>query len=258
MQLYLAASPDRLAEARRYAVGTAHAAYRIGEASHLTALPLPTRLQGGLMLLSDREAPPVQEPEVLCRDILQTCRDRRYGGVVLDFEAPPVADRTRLVRQLDDLLPRRQLQLFVPERWAACTRQAAVVVCTALSGGSLRLRLQEVVDRFAPRCVVLDCQRLAMDFLLPTPNGEGAPLTMQELRRLQQGRSIYFSEDLCARYFTCSAGRHTRFVLFDDADTLRRKLQLAEELGISAAFFMLPEIEDLLDALFPRRDTPSG
>ena len=42
----------------------------------------------------------------------------------------------------------------------------------------------------------------------------------------------------------------THFVLFDDARTLRRKLELARQLGIRDALVMLPEVEDLLEPLF--------
>ena len=42
------------------------------------------------------------------------------------------------------------------------------------------------------------------------------------------------------------------FVLFDDAETLRRKIRLGRSLGCAAAFLMFPEVEDLLPSLFPR------
>ena len=64
-------------------------------------------------------------------------------------------------------------------------------------------------------------------------------------------RAVFFSEALCARYFTYRIGSETHFVLFDDAGTLRRKAELAATLGIENAFFMLPEVSDLLDELFP-------
>ena len=49
-----------------------------------------------------------------------------------------------------------------------------------------------------------------------------------------------------ANYFTYSAERGTRFVLFDDEETLRQKVSLAQRLGIPSAFVMYPEIADLL------------
>ena len=250
MPLYLATAPDRLDQARPYTAYLAHAAYCIGENDRLTAPALPQQLRGGLMMLSDREAPAVRQPETLCRQVLRECACRGYTGVVLDFESAPTADRVRLARQLGGLLRRQGKALFLPEDWGTYVENASVLICTALSGGSLRSRLEQAQARFAPRPVALDCQRLAMDFLLPSPNGEGAALTRRQLRQLRQGRTVYFSEDLCARYFTYRTAHHTHFVLFDDADTIRRKLHTASELGIDTALVMLPEVDDLLDDLF--------
>ena len=56
-----------------------------------------------------------------------------------------------------------------------------------------------------------------------------------------------YSDALCARYFTLTRQGQTHFVLFDDARTLRRKLELARQLGIRDALVMLPEVEDLPD-----------
>ena len=252
MPLYLAAAPDRLAQVRSYAVSVAHAAYRIDPNGRLASLPLPQQLRGGLMMLSDRDCPDTFRPETLVRDILQECQRRGYGGAVLDFDGTPAAHTVRLLRQLEDGLGRQRRRLFVPERWGAYARQATVLICSALSGGTLRQRLEQAAVRFAPRPLALDCQRLMMDFLLPSPNGEGAPLAPDQLAQLRQGRTVYFSEDLCARYFTYRARTHTHFVLFDDADTLHRKLVLARELGIHDAFFMLPEVDDLLGELLDR------
>ena len=40
------------------------------------------------------------------------------------------------------------------------------------------------------------------------------------------------------------SGAH--FVLFDDAGSIRKKLRLAEALGIERALFFYPEVSDLL------------
>ena len=61
--------------------------------------------------------------------------------------------------------------------------------------------------------------------------------------------SVYFSRELMAKYFTYSAGSGTHFVLFDDAETLRQKVKLAQNLGIQTAFLMFPEISDLVPEL---------
>ena len=66
--------------------------------------------------------------------------------------------------------------------------------------------------------------------------------------RQKHHSSVYFSRELMANYFTYSAERGTHFVLFDDEETLRQKVSLAQRLGIPSAFVMYPEIADLLQA----------
>ena len=118
---------------------------------------------------------------------------------------------------------------------------------SALAGGSLSRRLEEAAERFGRERVTLAVQRVAEDFFLPSPTGSGVPLSRRELEeKLEQLHpSVFFSHELCARYFTYmsrESGAH--FVLFDDRDTLRKKLEVAQELGITSAVAALPEVLD--------------
>ena len=90
-----------------------------------------------------------------------------------------------------------------------------------------------------------------MDFVLPCRSGEGTPLTPEELsaRRERCGAAVFFSEELCANYFSYTAQGRAHFVLFDTAETLRCKLRLGRERGIETAFLMYPEVSDLLPEL---------
>ena len=129
-----------------------------------------------------------------------------------------------------------------------------MLICTALSGGNLRQRLEECARRFGRERLALDLQRLRMSFPLPCPTGEGAVLTGGELEEMMRQPSVFYSGDLCAKYFTFTEAEEGRFVLFDDGDTLRRKIRLGQEMGIGAGFLMYPEAEDLLPELFDRRN----
>ena len=64
---------------------------------------------------------------------------------------------------------------------------------------------------------------------------------------------MFFSPELCARYFTYGQGGMTHFVLFDDADTLRRKIGLGTELGIAAGMLSLPEAAEALPGLLGKK-----
>ena len=151
-----------------------------------------------------------------------------------------------LTEALAQPLHRSGIALWVHEKCAHTAPGARVLVCTALSGGDIENRLSACCRAFGPDRIVLDLQRLRMDFPLPCPTGEGIPLTDEQLAALQTGRQIFFSRELGARYFTYRRGGETRFVLLDDGDTLHRKIALGERLGIHRGLLTLPECADIL------------
>lgn len=247
MQLYLAAAPCYLPEARRWGLPIAHAAYRIDSGGRLAALALPPEVRGGLLLVTGTDCAAPPQPEALARDILRQCLQRDYSGVVLE----PVLTAAAMTA-LESLCRRYGRTLYVPERCGGQMPDARVVVSTALSGGTLRRRLEEVCRRFGPRRIALDLACVRADFSLPAPYGDGAALSVQQLAALRGQRPVFFSPELCARYFTYGEGGMTHFVLFDDADTLRRKMSLAAELGIGTGFLSLPESAEALPQLLGR------
>lgn len=255
MQIYLAVAPAQLREALTYTGQVAHVAYRVGPEGRLTRQNLLARTQGGLMALGDQDCGVIGDVQALCRDVWRECANRNFGGVLADFELPPSSGRAAFLEALSRVLSRNGKQLFVPEPYGHKVPQAQVLICTAISGGSLRQRLEEAMRAFGQRRVALDLQRLRMSFPLPCPSGEGDCLSGEALEALlsQNRPSLFYSGDLCAKYFTSNTRGESRFVLFDDADTLRRKIQLGRDLGLSAGFLMFPETADLLPALYGKK-----
>ena len=247
MQIFLTVTPQEYREAAGAGRSFAHQAYRIGEDSSLLRQQLLVQTQGGLLTIRDQDAPPVQDPDALTAAVLRECSRRQYTGVLLDFEAPLREDLAAFARRLAG----KCRTLYVPASYAQAAPEAVVLICTAISGGALAPYLREQFQTYRGR-IALDLQRLRMDFPLPARSGSGTPLSpgaFQELLR-RESPSVFFSPDLCARYFTYVQDGQAHFVLFDDADTLRRKLRLGASLGASAAFFMWPEIRDLTGELF--------
>ncbi len=253
MQIYLAASPEETREAAQYCRTLAHVAYRIGPDSTLLRQSVLLQSRGGLLSVSDWEAPVIEDPEALCAAVLRECGRRGYSGAVLDFEETPRPDRLAFAGRLGPALAGTRRTLYVPERYAAAAPEAVTLICTAVSGGSFSQRLQEAVSRAGSASrLALDVQRLCMDFRLPARSGEGEPLNTETFRRLMERENppVFFSQDLCARYFTYTQEGEAHFVLFDDAGTLGQKLRLGTGMGFSAAFFMWPEIKDMAGKLF--------
>jgi len=254
VQIYLATTPERLREALRFTDRVAHVAYRVGRDGHLTRQNLLARTQGGLMVLGDQDCGPIRDAGALVREVWRECGNRGFPGVLADFELPPSTDRANFLNALSRVLARNNRALFVPEVYGREVPQARVLICTAISGGTLRQRLEEAAEAFGTQRLALDLQRLRMSFPLPCPTGEGEPLAGEALEELLRSKrpSVFYSTDLCAKYFTSTEGGESHFILFDDAGTLRRKIQLGREMGLGAGFLMYPEVSDLLPELFGR------
>lgn len=129
----------------------------------------------------------------------------------------PVRIARPLSGRLDEAAGRRAL--YLPERYAEGTKNAVSLICAAVSGGNFTERLREAAGQRGGR-LALDMERLRMDFRLPAPTGQGEPLSAAALSRLmeQESPAVFFSQDLCARYFTYTRDGECHFVLFDDAE----------------------------------------
>ena len=203
MQLYLAVTPGEAREAAQYGRTLAHVAYRIGPGSTRLRQRLPLQSRGGLLSVSDREAPMIGDPDALCAAVQRECGRWGYTGAVLDFEEPIRRDRLAFAQRLGPALASARRTLYLPERYAQNAGDGTVIlICTAISGGSLNQRLQDAAEAHggAGR-LALDVQRLRMDFRLPARSGEGEPLDEERFRQLmeRESPSVFFSQELCAR-----------------------------------------------------------
>ena len=249
--IFIALPPQQLPLLQGWDVTPAHLAYRIGKGSRLLRAGCSSPPKGGLMVVDDQDFDGSGPVAHFCQEMIQECQVRNFSGAVLDFEkrSPPLE---QTAARLDDLFSRRGFSLFVPEGYGSCAPQAKVMISSALSGGSLSFRLEECMERFGRDRVVLALEKVAEDFILPSPSGKGTPLTQTDLREKINciHPAVFFSPELCARYFTYmghESGAH--FVLFDDGDTLRRKMEVARQLGINTFFAPWAEISDCAERM---------
>ncbi len=207
--------------------------YRVGPGPELLRSQGPVPLRGGLLGLNTVSTIPEGDPGHFCRQVVRECQARGAVGVLADWE-PMQRSLLLLVRRRGQALRPAGRLLLLPECWGGAAEQAGILIPSALSGGSLELRLKEAAERYGVERIVLTLQPVREDFLLPAPSGQGKALSRQALADLRSRTHapVYWSQELCARYFTYRDSQGVHFVLFDDGDSLCRKLELAGGLGI--------------------------
>lgn len=225
MQLYLAAEAAELPET--------DGRLKIACVDYDFAAPfpqgLPPRREGVMLLGGDLTARRAGE-------IAEECARRELTAVLTGFGHSPALETLRLC----DALLRRGLTPILAERAWQAGAGAEMLISTAVTAGTLRQRLTEARDRCG--ALSLDLERLRCSYPLPGPAGEGAPLGREALASLlRRGAQPSFSEELMCKVFIAEMGGEKRFILFDDRETLCRKLALAENLGIRRGFLLYPE-----------------
>ncbi|MCI2105193.1 MAG: hypothetical protein LKK00_00520 [Intestinimonas sp.] len=248
-ELIFAVSPSDETSARGTGRKLAHMAYRVGAGARLLRAGSPGR--NGLLFLNDGDFDGRGDPTALSREIIRECAARSYNGAVFDFSRR-VPTLSRAVNLLSGAFRERGWSLYVTEPYAREAAGAKVLIPTAVSGGSLHQRFTEAVEQYGAERVAVAAERVAEDFSLPAPNGQGTAMTQEQLRARMEQRSpsVFFSDMLCAHYFTYmdrKTGAH--FILFDTADSLKKKIQVAREVGISDVMLPYPEVADLLPDL---------
>lgn len=251
-RLFLAAPPGMYSAAAASGHPVACLSYRIGSGGQLLRAGDPVSHPGWLMVISADHWDGAGNPGRLSGTIVRECAARGFSGILLDSDDPLSPALGAVIGQLEQAAGRNRWDLFVPEHCAAAARYAKLLLSSALSGGSLAVRLKRAAEQYGARRLALCAERSAQDFPLPAPGGTGRALTQAQLRQLRAGLSpaVFFSDSLCAQYFTYAGqdGR-PRFVLFDNADSLRKKLMLARSLGIPNAFLTYPEVEEILPGI---------
>ena len=122
-------------------------------------------------------------------------------------------------------------RLLVPEVWRDILPKAGLLIPSALSGGTLQQRLLEASEAAPGRCWLV-LERVQMRFPLPCPSGCGEKIPREELDKLLQTGSSFYSPELCCRYcYDLPAG----IVLYDTEKTWEEKIKLAQSAGFSGA-----------------------
>ncbi len=244
MKAYVVAAPDI-----SQSFTSVYMEYRIGNGFHLYRTERSLYIRGGIMGIDCTSIDGGGKLPPLINEILKECMIHDFSGVLLEIPQSPPEILSDLAGELDSALFKDRRSLFLRESCAKAAPHAKILVGTALSGGSFSRHIQDHASAFGVDRLVLDVERMRMDFLLPAKSGAGVPLgerELDELRRRYRSAS-FFSKDLCTYYFTYRQNGRSHFVLYDNAYSLKRKLAVAERLGVGSCFFFYPEVSDILD-----------
>ena len=250
-QIILATPSESVAAAGATGLRVAYMIYRIGRGYHLFRAENARVACGGLMVVDTDGYAGGGPACVLISEILGECRSRGFEGIVLNIGGASAKPLFPLAGELCAEAKKDGLRVYVPETMAASSADAFVLISTALSGGTLHEHIVAALGRYGVARVALEIERVRMDFTLPAKTGAGKELTPDAFSKLlaQYQPKTFFSEALYAHYFTYRDNKGTHFVLYDDAESIRRKLVLASRMGIDSAFVFYPHIADLIDAL---------
>ncbi len=164
------------------------------------------------------------------------CRRRGFSALVSEGGSPSALEVLRFC----DALLRRGIAPILPEESWVPGCGGALLISSAVSGGTLEERLRGALAKSPD--LALDLERLCHRFPLPCPDGQGERISGEELEKLlRRGAAVQFSRELMCKAFPLEDGEESRFILFDDRETLVEKVCLAASLGVGRGFLLLGE-----------------
>lgn len=101
----------------------------------------------------------------------------------------------------------------------------------AVSGGTLEGFLKSAL-RLSDGKLCLRLASQAVVFPLPCFDGKGSPLPQPQMEQLKSNHPSHFSPGLLMSYLTFQRQGQLHILLFDTPETLQKKQQLAETLGV--------------------------
>lgn len=211
--------------------------YRIGKGLTLQRAASVPDLRGGVLTIAGGTLS-VQRGsgnlQLFLRQLQRESLYRGVSGIWLELDAAPLEQVVPLLTALDDLTTRMKLEFWVPEWCAGGVKRGNLLLSSALSGGTLKARLEEAVSTYDRERVTLAMEPMREDFTLPASRGQGTTLTPEALTTLrrQVRPTVFYSTELCAHYFTYLRRGVPHFVLFDTPGSLEKKRLLAGSLGL--------------------------
>jgi|GEM_PF-195520 len=248
LNVFIASGPEDYKAVSSKGFPFACMGYRLLDSGVIIHRAVPEKLRGCVMVIDDAELANISDElkSKIAGVIFSEAVRRSFSGVLLDFEK----DESRPVAEsIVKLLSSQNIPVCIPAKFSALSNDARILLPLAVSGGSLSAFLDDILASFPPSRLVIEIPRICADFSIPATDPDGKRLSQEELTVLisEHRANIFFSRDLCAKYFTYrDKNADPHFVLFDDASTLKSKLYAVAARSIGTALVLYNEASDLL------------
>lgn len=235
----IAAAGADAQQTRQAGFSCVHFCSRLSEEGTFSLTALPAGSRGDYLGIADSRGIP-KHCAAFAREAVCAAQNRHCAGILADFERPLLQELTACLNRETQ---QQNLTLFVPLPLADYAPHAQVIADTVISGGSLEEYFSNLLSRFGEHRLAAQLTCTCMDFPLPCASPSGAVLTAKQFQALRTatGSAVFFSRELCAKYFTYTKDDQAHFVLFDDADTLQAKAQLLTRLGVQYLLAVYPD-----------------
>ena len=211
----IAAAGADAQQTRQAGFSCVHFCSRLSEEGTFSLTALPAGSRGDYLGIADSRGIP-KHCAAFAREAVCAAQNRHCAGILADFERPLLQELTACLNRETQ---QQNLTLFVP------------------------LPLADLLSRFGEHRLAAQLTCTCMDFPLPCASPSGTVLTAKQFQALRTatGSAVFFSRELCAKYFTYTKDDQAHFVLFDDADTLQAKAQLLTRLGVQYLLAVYPD-----------------
>ena len=226
----IAAAGADAQQTRQAGFSCVHFCSRLSEEGTFSLTALPAGSRGDYLGIADSRGIP-KHCAAFAQEAVCAAQNRHCTGILADFERPLLQELTAC---LNREAQQQNLTLFVPLPLADYAPHAQVIADTVISGGSLEEYFSNLLSRFGEH-------RLAAQLTCASPSGTVLTAKQFQALRTATGSAVFFSRELCAKYFTYTKDDQAHFVLFDDADTLQAKAQLLTRLGVQYLLAVYPD-----------------
>ena len=247
MRYIVAISPSELNNTSIFShyenITPAHTGFVVKRDGHLYSAHRNSGVIGGLMFITFETDTRRQFYERLAGEISFVYRKKGFTGIVVNGPSNIKVDNL-----LGVLYKRLTKNIYLASEINSSS-ECCRIVSSAISGGTLRELLQSQIGRYGLEKTAFAAELVRSDFELPAFSGTGKTLTLNETISLIEKYKTpsFYSSDLETNYFNYQTDNKAHIVLYDNSESMRKKIALAASLGISVCFLSYCDTKHIIE-----------